>query len=140
VSEIREMCEWILKELGADVPIHFTAFHPAFRLQHRPPTPAKTLVVAYDIAKEVGLHHVYTGNVIDFSHQSTYCPDCGKLLIERRGYDITRYHLKQNQCMFCEAEIAGCFGTQPGWWGARRMAVDPSELLSELGSGGVETC
>lgn len=79
-DEIREMCLWIGENLGVDVPVHFTAFHPDFRLHNRPPTPPETLVAAYDIAKDVGLQYVYTGNVSDVERQSTYCPAVVKLV------------------------------------------------------------
>lgn len=132
-DEIREMCRWILANLGPDVPVHFTAFHPDFRLPRRP-TPPQTLIMAYDIAKEVGLDYVYTGNVLDIDHQSTHCPACGEVLIQRRGYELARYHLRGQRCEFCETEIAGWFDRQPGNWGARRLPIDPSAFLHELGT------
>jgi AmmeMemoRadiSam system radical SAM enzyme len=133
-AEIRKMCRWIVSHLGPDVPIHFTAFHPEFRLRDRPPTPPETLILAYDIARDSGLRYVYTGNVFDVKRQSTYCPGCGKLVIERRGYNLAQYNLQENRCIFCNAEIAGHFGERPGEWGARRMPVDPRALLYELES------
>lgn len=131
-AEIRQMCQWIVENLGADVPIHFTAFHPDFRLRHRPPTPPATLTTAYGIAKELGLRYVYTGNVTDKTHQSTYCPNCDKLLIERDWYTLGEYHLKDNTCGFCGGEIAGFFESAAGDWGSRRMPVDPSTLLRTM--------
>jgi AmmeMemoRadiSam system radical SAM enzyme len=126
-TEITQMCHWILDHLGADIPVHFTAFHPDFRLRHRPATPPETLVMAYDIAKDVGLQYVYTGNVDDIEHQSTYCPACGELLIQRCGYNLTQYNLIRNRCSYCDAKIAGSFADRPGDWGSRRMQVDPSQ-------------
>lgn len=133
-AEIREMCQWILANLGPDVPIHFSAFHPDFRLRNRPPTPPETLIRAYDIARDVGLRYVYTGNVFDVARQSTYCPGCNKLVIERRGYELAQYELVENRCAFCDAEIVGHFGKRPGEWGAQRMRIDPRALLYELES------
>jgi len=129
-AEIREMCRWILEELGPDVPVHFTAFHPDFRLVDRPPTPAEKLIEAYDIARDVGLHYVYTGNVLDISRQSTYCLKCGQVIIERNGYWIGRYGLEGNRCRHCGAEIAGRFspGGSPGTWGGRRYPVRISDF------------
>jgi AmmeMemoRadiSam system radical SAM enzyme len=112
-DEIQQMCDWILKELGDEVPVHFTAFHPDFRLNDHPRTPPETLVSARDIALQTGLKYVYTGNVRDVERQSTYCPGCGKLLIERDRYVIPAYHLKGNRCEFCDREIAGCFAATP---------------------------
>ncbi len=133
-DEIREMCVWIRENLGIDVPIHFTAFHPDFRLRNRPPTPPETLVAAYDIAKDVGLQYVYTGNVSDDEHQSTYCPSCSRRLIERRWYKLSHYNLKANRCEFCGAEVAGQFGEGLGRWTSNCVPVNPSQLLHELES------
>ncbi|TWT79607.1 Radical SAM superfamily protein [Planctomycetes bacterium CA13] len=123
-QEVKQMCNWIFDNLGDDVPLHFTAFHPDFRMRDTPPTPPETLIMAYEIAREAGLKFVYTGNVDDVTHQCTYCPSCSEILIERRGYDITRYHLRKNHCEFCGKRIAGCFGEQLGTWGSRRMPVE----------------
>ncbi len=131
-EEIRRMCEWIHNQLGDDVPVHFTAFYPAFRLRSRPTTPPETLLQAYDIARETGLNYVYTGNVLDIPHQSTYCPGCGMRLVERVGYDLGAYDLDENRCGFCGCEIAGHFPNIPGHWDGRRVAVDPSALLRPL--------
>ena len=131
-DELRKMCEWVLANLGDEVPLHFTAFHPDFRLRGRPPTPPETLVSARDIAKEVGLKYVYTGNVLDPERQSTYCPWCSKLIVRREGYSIGAYHVRGGRCEFCDHEIAGHFDPVPGDWGSRRMPVDPNTLLREL--------
>jgi pyruvate formate lyase activating enzyme len=131
-GEIREMCQWVAKELGEEVPLHFSAFHPDFRMLDTPPTPPTTLIAAHAIASEAGLKYVYTGNVLDVQRQSTYCPECSKLLIERSWYDLGDYHVKDGCCGFCGARIAGCFEDVPGHWGTRRLAVDPASLLHEL--------
>ncbi|MGQ9574863.1 MAG: AmmeMemoRadiSam system radical SAM enzyme [Thermoguttaceae bacterium] len=122
-EEIRRLCQWVAGELGPDVPLHFTAFHPDFRLTDRGPTPPSTLRMAYEIAQQAGLRHVYTGNISDRRHQSTYCPGCGRVVIERDGYHLGVYALDQNRCRYCGAEIAGRFGQGPGTWGPRRMPV-----------------
>lgn len=130
--DIERMCCWILNELGADVPLHLTAFHPDFRMMDTPPTPPETLTRAYDIARAAGLKFVYTGNVTDVQRQSTYCPACNALLIERDWYDIGEYHLKQNQCGSCGEVIAGDFADQPSHWGTRRVPVDPATLVGSI--------
>jgi pyruvate formate lyase activating enzyme len=91
--------------------------------------------MAHRIAKQVGLSHVYTGNVIDPQRQNTYCPGCGKLLIERRGYDVSRFHITHNRCLFCEREIAGFFDDTPGSWDGRYQRVDPSQVMRMLRAG-----
>jgi pyruvate formate lyase activating enzyme len=133
-EEIRRMCEWIHRELGDDVPLHFSAFHPDYRMMDTPPTPPQTLFKARDIAMESGLHYVYVGNVLDPPRESTYCPGCGKMLIERRWYDLGTYELDRNHCRFCGYTIAGHFGERPGHWGTRREPVDPSALLRSMES------
>jgi pyruvate formate lyase activating enzyme len=132
VDDIRRMCEWIHTELGDDVPLHFTAFHPDFRMMDTPPTPPDTLARARDIALESGLNYVYVGNVLDAKRASTYCPQCGQRLIRRQWYDIDAYSLEMNQCKFCGYSIAGRFADKPGHWGTRRVAVDPSSLLRKM--------
>ncbi len=122
-DEFQRMCEWIMKELGPDVPLHFTAFHPDFRMNDRGPTPKATLLKAQKIARSHGLKYVYIGNVDDSKNQSTYCPSCKKLLIERNWYELGRYDLKDNKCKHCRTEIAGVFGDDKGNWGRRRMPV-----------------
>jgi AmmeMemoRadiSam system radical SAM enzyme/AmmeMemoRadiSam system protein B/AmmeMemoRadiSam system protein A len=122
-TEIRQMCRWIRDELRPDVPIHFTAFHPDFQLLDRPPTPARTLRMAYEIAREEGLLYVYTGNILDVRTQSTYCPSCGKVVIERCGFQVSVYALRGNRCSYCGAEIAGRYGPAVGSWGSRRLSI-----------------
>ncbi|MBI4881049.1 MAG: AmmeMemoRadiSam system radical SAM enzyme [Planctomycetes bacterium] len=122
--EIGAACEWIVRELGADVPLHFTAFHPDYRLCDRPPTPPATLRRAREIARAAGLHHVYTGNVHDPAGQSTCCPGCGETLIARDGYEIRAYRLdERGGCTRCGAVLAGRFGVAAGTWGGRRLPV-----------------
>lgn len=130
--DIERMCRWIANDLGEDVPLHLTAFHPDFRMMETPPTPPETLIQASDIARAAGLKFVYTGNVIDVHRQSTYCPACNALLIERDWYDIGEYHLKQNRCGFCGEGIVGQFAEQPSHWGTRRVPVDPATLVGTI--------
>jgi len=122
-DEMARMCDWIAENLGPEVPLHFSAFHPDFRMVDRSPTPASTLAQAWDIARRSGLKYVYTGNVQDRRHQSTYCPGCGCVLIERNGYEIGAHDLKDSRCRRCGMRIAGWFEVAPGDWGARRMPV-----------------
>jgi pyruvate formate lyase activating enzyme len=131
-GEIRKMCEWIRDNLGTDVPVHFTAFHPDYHMMATPPTPPQTVVNAREIAIETGLNYVYVGNVDDPERQSTYCPSCGKLLIARRWHDVETYELDRNHCRFCGHTVAGHFADKPGHWGTRRVPVDPAALLRFL--------
>jgi pyruvate formate lyase activating enzyme len=118
------MCEWIAEELGPDVPLHFTAFHPDFKLTDHMPTPPATLIAAYEIARAAGLHYVYTGNVVDREHQNTYCPACRRAVIERDGYAVKRFAVQQGRCAHCQTPIAGRFDAAAGEWGNRRMTVE----------------
>jgi pyruvate formate lyase activating enzyme len=122
-AEMQRMCRWIAEELGPDVPMHFTAFHPDFKMVDRGPTPIETLDTAYELAKEAGLRYVYTGNVSDRRHQSTYCPNCGQVVVERIGYQLGDYQIAGGLCRHCGAKIAGHFDDTPGDWGQRRMPV-----------------
>ncbi len=122
-DELKRMCDWIAADLRPDVPIHFTAFHPDFRLKDRGPTPVATLQRAYQIARAAGLQYVYTGNVSDREHQSTFCPGCGSVVIERDRYFLGAYALDGNRCRQCGRKIEGRFDVAPGNWGARRMPI-----------------
>ena len=123
-KEFHEMSEWIMNNLGPDVPLHFTAFHPDFRMMDHPNTPAETLTHAREIAMSKGLRYVYVGNVHDPKGSSTYCSNCKKLLIGRDWYELGEYHLKnKNQCEYCGTICPGVFNAAPGDWGARRQVV-----------------
>ncbi len=123
-KEFQEMSEWIFRNLGPDVPLHFTAFHPDFRMLDHPPTPAETLTRARQIAIGKGLRYVYTGNVHDPKGSSTYCHSCKKLLIERDWYELGQYTLvKKNQCRYCGNALPGHFEESPGHWGSKRVPV-----------------
>jgi pyruvate formate lyase activating enzyme len=128
-NEIRQMCDWIVNNVGDEVPVHFTAFHPDFRMRDRPPTPPETLTRACALARQAGLKYVYTGNVYDPQGQSTFCPACGAVVIERDGYEILGYHLRGNRCVGCGQTIPGHFGEAPGDWGSRRLPVNVRSLV-----------
>ena len=110
-QEAQDMCQWIADNLGDDVPLHFTAFHPDYKMLDLSPTPIETLQEVCDIARSKGLHYVYTGNVHDTKGSSTYCPSCKRLLIERDWFVLGEYNLKGNTCGFCGYPIAGVFET-----------------------------
>jgi pyruvate formate lyase activating enzyme len=124
-AEIDAMTRWILERLGPDVPHHFTAFHPDWKMRDVTGTPSSTLKRARAIAKRNGLRWVYTGNVHDPEGQSTACAECGGILIERDGYEIGAWGLKAGgQCRACGARCPGTFEETPGSWGARRLPVN----------------
>ena len=123
-EEITAMCQWINKQLGPEVPLHFSAFHPDYKMSDVPPTPTATLVRARNIALKQGLHYVYTGNVHNIEGDTTFCPKCHSVLIERDWYDINQYRLSSDgHCPDCGAEIAGKFDKQAGTFGARRIPI-----------------
>lgn len=127
-QELQAMTGWIADQLGTDVPLHFSAFHPDFRMLDKPATSPATLTRARDIAMSRGLKYVYTGNVHDTKGGSTYCHQCGQVLIERDWYELGEYHLKnKNECSQCTTVCAGQFDDQPGTWGAKRMPVRLTE-------------
>lgn len=129
-DELRRMCDWVLQNVGPDVPIHFTAFHPDFRMRDRGHTPHEKLLEARQIAMEQGVRFVYVGNVHDVRHQSTWCPSCGELLIERDWHLLGTYRLEGNHCGKCRAAIPGHFDRAPGTWGRRRMPIQISDYAA----------
>jgi pyruvate formate lyase activating enzyme len=123
-AELRAMCRWVRAELGPEVPHHFTAFHPDFRMQQTPPTPLSTLVRAREIALEEGLRHVYTGNASHPEGEVTYCAGCGIALVERDRYRILAYRLDADgRCPECGTPLAGRFGARAEHFGRRRIPV-----------------
>jgi pyruvate formate lyase activating enzyme len=123
-AEIEALCNWVKEHLGADVPLHFTAFHPDWKMQDTPATPPATLRMARRIGRELGLAHVYTGNIHDPAGQSTYCHGCGAQVVGRDGYQITAWKLAPDgSCRSCARPCAGVFEQVPGRWGARRRAL-----------------
>ena len=122
-KDIQRMCRWIVTELGPDVPLHFSAFHPDFKLTDHRRTPLATLQAAHDMACQAGLRYVYTGNVFDPDRQHTYCPGCSRAVIRRDGYAIGLYELQGDRCMHCQTPIAGRFDSRVGTWGGNRMPI-----------------
>lgn len=123
-DEITALSKWVAAELGPDVPLHFTAFHPDWKMPDVPPTPAATLTRARNIALNAGLHYVYTGNVHDAQGGTTFCPSCNHTLIERDWYEIGHYDVTpQGTCPQCGTAIAGRFGKFSQPFGARRIPV-----------------
>ena len=123
-AELDRMTQWIMSKLGPDVPLHFTAFHPDWKMRDKAPTPAATLTRARDIAIRNGLHYVYTGNVHDPRGASTYCPGCKTRVIERDWYELGEWRLDAaGACAQCGTRIAGVFNGAPGQWGRMRLPV-----------------
>jgi pyruvate formate lyase activating enzyme len=123
-DELEALCQWVVKELGPDVPLHFTAFHPDWKLRDRPATPAATLSRARRIAHGNGVRHAYTGNVVDPEGHSTYCSACHALLIGRDWHQLTAWHLDpEGRCRTCGEPLPGRFEGGPGEWGGRRLPV-----------------
>ena len=107
MNMLTELSKWVVGELGPDVPVHFTRFHPDYQLRNLPPTPVETLEKARTIAIEQGMHYAYVGNVPGHAGNHTYCPKCGKIVIERRGFLVTAQRMNRGKCATCETEIAG---------------------------------
>jgi pyruvate formate lyase activating enzyme len=123
-GEIDRMTQWIREHLGCDVPLHFTAFHPDWKMMDKPPTPPATLQRAREIALGNELRYVYTGNVHDPAGASTYCHGCGERVIERDWYELGQWKLDPaGACVQCGAQIPGVFADQPGTWGRKRLPV-----------------
>jgi pyruvate formate lyase activating enzyme len=125
-EEIDRLCDWFLRELGPDVPLHFSAFHPDFKMRDVPATPPATCKRAREQALAHGIHFVYSGNIQDVKGGSTYCPSCKALLIERDWYEIGEYRLKGDRCSACGATIPGRFsaeGVDAARWGRKRLRV-----------------
>jgi len=123
-AELHDMTTWIVEHLGADVPVHFTAFHPDFKMLDVPPTPPSTLTRAREIALRNGIHYAYTGNVHDTRGGSTFCPACGEGVIERDWYELGAYRLTDDgRCAACDTPVAGRFDGPPEDWGSHRVPV-----------------
>ncbi len=130
-DEIESLSRWICRELGPDIPLHFSAFHPDWQMMEVPPTPPSTLTRSREIAKGEGLRYVYTGNVHDSEGGTTYCPGCRTPLIIRDWYQIDRYDLSRDgRCSHCGQLIAGRFGDYDPSFGNRRIpvAIHPGTL------------
>jgi pyruvate formate lyase activating enzyme len=123
-EELDAMTRWVVEHLGPDVPMHFTAFHPDWKMRDVPATPAATLSHAREIARRNGVRYAYTGNVHDSRGGSTWCHKCGALLIERDWYELGTWGLDSDgRCVNCGTPCAGVFETRPGDWGSRRLPV-----------------
>jgi pyruvate formate lyase activating enzyme len=123
-AEIKALSAWIADRLGPDVPIHFTRFHPDWKMRDRPPTPRATLELARSIAERAGLRYVYSGNIHDEAGQSTYCHICRERIIGRDWYEITCWELTDDgRCKSCGTPCAGLFDGACGAWGGRRRSL-----------------
>lgn len=123
-EELDRMTRWVVENLGPDVPMHFTAFHPDYKMLDRPPTPPATLQRARQIATGNGVRYAYTGNVHDREGGSTYCHSCGETLIGRDWFTLSEWNLSpEGCCKACGSRCAGVFESQPSTWGARRLPV-----------------
>ncbi len=123
-QELERMTRWVVDQLGPDVPMHFTAFHPDWKMRDVPATPASSLTRARQVAMDQGVRYAYTGNVHDFQGGSTYCHQCGLRLIGRDWYQLSEWNLNaQGQCIQCGTPLPGVFAAKPGNWGAKRQAV-----------------
>jgi len=123
-DELEAMTQWVVENLGPDVPMHFTAFHPDWKMLDKQPTPLSSLLQARQIALKNGVRYAYVGNVHDKAAESTYCHSCKKLLIGRDWYELSDWNLDgAGNCRFCGEPCAGLFNPKPGNWGAKRKAV-----------------
>ncbi|TNF28716.1 MAG: AmmeMemoRadiSam system radical SAM enzyme [Deltaproteobacteria bacterium] len=123
-DELHRLSAWFVEHLGPDVPLHFSAFHPDFKMTQIPRTPALTLTRARHIARGHGLHYVYTGNVHDHEGDQTRCPGCDAVLIQRDWYELLQWNLDAfGRCPHCETRIPGVFEPRPGSWGSRRQPI-----------------
>ena len=123
-AELEAMTQWVVENLGHEVPMHFTAFHPDWKMRDKPSTPTATLLKARDIALKNGIHYAYIGNVHNRSAESTYCHGCGQLLIGRDWYELSDWNMDDSGCCrFCGEPCAGVFKPKAGNWGAKRQTV-----------------
>ncbi len=124
VQEIEKMTQWVTEELGADVPMHFTAFHPDWKMKNYPSTPINTLIQAREIALKNGVRYVYTGNIHDKKGESTYCHKCGEQLIGRDWYVLSDWNMGYHgTCKKCGTQCSGVFEDKMGTWGARSQFI-----------------
>jgi pyruvate formate lyase activating enzyme len=122
LDQLRALARWVARDLSPGVPLHFSRFHPQYKLTNLPPTPVETLDRARDIALEEGIRFAYVGNVPGHLGNNTYCPSCGELLIERQGFTVTAYNLKGGACAFCAETI-------PGVWWPSHPEGEPVQVL-----------
>lgn len=132
-DELEALSSWVMENLGPDVPLHFTAFHPDYKMMDKSRTPVETLLRAHRIAKETGLQYVYTGNVHEEETGSTYCPGCGSKVIGRDWYELTHWSMGQGgHCTQCGTPIKGVFDGPPGDWGRKRKPIRLGEFADRL--------
>jgi len=130
-KELNEMTAWVVDKLGPDVPMHFSAFHPDWKMQDVPSTPKETLVRAREIAINNGVRYAYTGNVHNAAGDSTWCHQCGELLIGRDWYVLSDWNLTADgKCTACGTPCAGVFEARPGNWGAKQQPVRLSDFAA----------
>jgi pyruvate formate lyase activating enzyme len=123
-AELEQLTQWVVEKLGPDVPLHFSAFHPDWKMLNTLPTPPATLAMARQIALHNGVQYAYVGNVHDKKGDSTWCHQCGQLLIGRDWYELSEWNLTpEGRCKHCGTPCAGVFEEQPGKWGARRRPL-----------------
>lgn len=124
-KEIAEMSQWVMEHLGPDVPMHFTVFHPDWKMMDKPHTPHDTVRKARQIALDNGIHYAYVGNMHDKSADSTWCHNCGSLLIGRDWYQLSEWQLDtEGRCLSCGSPCAGIFEARPGNWGPKRQLIN----------------
>ncbi|MFC1732744.1 AmmeMemoRadiSam system radical SAM enzyme [candidate division KSB1 bacterium] len=107
VKEIKEMCNWIVDNMGKETPLHFSRFFPMYKLLDLPPTPEETLMKAKEIALKSGLKYVYVGNIVTEKEGNTYCPKCKKLLVGRSGFGIVSNNIREGKCIYCKEGVKG---------------------------------
>lgn len=108
-EQLKKMCQWIVDNLGVNIPLHFTAFHPDFKMLNKSRTPHSTLIKAKKIAESIGINYVYIGNVLDTKNQSTFCKNCGVILIERNWHKVTFHNFDNGKCKICNNLLPGIF-------------------------------
>ncbi len=139
-SEIEALCRWILDNLGEFVPIHFTAFHPDYKMLDKTRTPPQTLLNAWQIAHNMGLKYVYTGNIHHPPTATTYCPECKNSIIIRDWHSVNQYHIAQGgHCPHCGTIIHGFFGDKLGDWGAKRARLNIADFDHEVPNNALKT-
>ncbi len=127
----RKLVRWVYDNLGPDTPIHFLRFHPDYKLDYLPSTPVETLEKHAELAKREGLRYVYIGNVLGHPLENTYCPNCGRVVIRRRGFEILEVNLTEDgRCKFCGAKVSIAGKVQPTWKLGERFAYVPIQLFS----------
>jgi len=134
--ELEQLSAWVMDKLGPDVPLHFTAFHPDWKMRDKSDTPSQTLLTAYRIARETGIRYVYTGNIHHRATQTTYCHGCGAALIGRDWHRLEGWWLDDGgRCRSCGTPCAGVFDGPAGTWGRRRQPLRLGGLAERLTAG-----